>query len=295
MRKDMRQIVSEPSRGGSRYYSNLPNEYRGAKRFKPVYVEVTDEDSIYDQYEVVDEFCERVLPMRARAIGWDGKSSQIKVGIIKRWLFKQINRPWDDVYSEVCKVFHQNKKSTRKKSYDLTSWLDNLVDTRTYLDEDGTIRVLSNWGESCRPLAASTASVTLYVDHAGILRKAEPTVRSYRSARRDERKATAEAQKANRKIISRTVQYHRVDGVWNKIKLDELPEAVQERLHSAATYFYWMTPYQQQKLLEKREVSDKVGPVRSNHELFERYGDYLWAIDKRLASKAEILRHKLGK
>lgn len=190
MRSDMFKVIVERPRRGVGYYRTLPNDYRAAKRFK------LDED-----YDVNDEFCGTKLPMRARAVGWDGKQLNENLSPLRRYLAKQVGRAWNDVYSEICSFLDTG--STIKQH--VRQHLTDFVTLKTFIDEDGDLIAVTRWGHRAGPYN------DLWVDSEGILRGQDHE--SYRTrwkARKEE--MAAEAAKTRRTIDG--VDYVFEKGTW---------------------------------------------------------------------------------
>jgi len=128
MRHDMQSVVTEPAREGSAYYHTLPNDYRKAKKFK-----------LDEELEVYDQFCANVLPMRAKSVGWDGKSKRFNTNPIKCFLRSSIGRNWDEVYSEICKVFKVGVRGNHSGYVDVDNMIRWEISTNTFLGADGKV------------------------------------------------------------------------------------------------------------------------------------------------------------
>ena len=149
MRSDMFKVIVERPRRGVGYYRTLPNDYRAAKRFK------IDADG-----NVNDEFCGCKLPMRSKRLGWDGKQLNENLSPLRRYLAKQVGRPWNDVYSEICSFLDTG--STVKQH--VRQHLTDFVTLKTFVDEDGDLIAVTRWGHRVGPYN------DLWVDSDGILR-----------------------------------------------------------------------------------------------------------------------------
>lgn len=200
MRDDMFKVIVERPRRGVGYYRTLPNDYRAAKRFK-----------LDDDFEVDDEFCGKTQPMRARQIGWDGKSLNENLNPLRRFLSKQVGRPWNDVYSEICTQLDTG--STVKQH--VRQHLTDFVTVKTYIDADGDLIALTRWGPREGPYN------DLWVDADGILRGRTEPKTSYNKTWRKHR---AETEWQTRRVVD-GVEYERNDkGLWFRIEKVEYEE-----------------------------------------------------------------------
>lgn len=103
MRKDMCKLICERPRRGVRFYRNLPNEYRKAKRFK-----LNEDLECLDIYSGVSK-----LPMKSKTLGWDRKEFNDYLRPLWRFIDKQVGRLWDDVYSEICENINLDSTTRR--------------------------------------------------------------------------------------------------------------------------------------------------------------------------------------
>ena len=197
MRSDMFKVIVERPRRGVGYYRTLPNDYRAAKRFK------IDADG-----NVNDEFCGCKLPMRSKRLGWDGKELNENLSPLRRYLAKQVGRPWNDVYSEICSFLDTG--STVKQH--VRQHLTDFVTLKTYVDEDGDLMAITRWGIRQGPYN------DLWVDSDGILRGRNHE--SYKSSWKKSRaEREAEAAKTHRVIDG--VEYIFEKGTWFRVEKTE--------------------------------------------------------------------------
>ena len=93
MRRDMGKVITERPREGSHWRSK---KYGG--------------DVPWSGFEGdYDAEPQRVPASRGRQYGYDGKTFTDVLGPIRRFLDKQVGRPWDRVHSELCAVLDRRK------------------------------------------------------------------------------------------------------------------------------------------------------------------------------------------
>ena len=267
MRNDMAKIVSEPAKRGVGYYRTLNNEYRKAKTFK------LDED-----FEVNDEFCGNVLPMRSKRISWEGKEHNYAYRTINRYIRSQVGKLWDDVYSEICK----NLRTKAAKALDIKDLFVDHVEQKTWVEDDGKVYYRA-WGGHM--WCAEEECNTLYVDpRTGILCISNGD--SYRTKRKNCEEERNEEAFAWRKIISEKFHFHKIDGNWFRVILGEItPAMIGKRMFVSGD------------ALGSFDAKPKFyyNFHSFSRHLFIKYGSYnLWAIKKESASKADIRRYKLN-
>lgn len=205
MRDDMFKVIVERPRRGVGYYRTLHNEYRAAKRFKVNTYCNPDLTGI--EYDVIDEFSSTKLPMRSRNLGWDGKSLNENLNPLRRFIAKQVGRPWNDVYSEISAKLDTN--STVKQH--VRDHLKDFVSIKTYKTEDGQIWVAGRYGP--RPIYNND----FHVDENGILCNSRPPD-NVKKVNYKERRAKAEWE-VKRDING--VTYEKEDGIWYRIERTE--------------------------------------------------------------------------
>ena len=200
MRHDMFKVVGERPRRGVGYYRTLPNEYRAAKRFK-----------FNDELDVDDEYCSTKLPMRNRNLGWDGKETNENLQPLRRFLTKQVGRPWNDVYAEICSTPGVNdwKKPAHQRPRRIRDYVDGYVNVKTYRTDDGQLWAAGKYGPT--PIGHRD----LYVDEHGILRDAQKD-EPYRNFNKTYRELRAAKEWAWKRVIN-GVTYEKEADLWFRI------------------------------------------------------------------------------
>ena len=199
MRDDMfKVIVERPRRGVGHYrrgvghYRTLPNEYRAAKRFK------LDAD-----LQVNDDFTSTsTLPMRSKKLGYGGKELNENLRPLYRFIDKQVDRLWNDVYSEICE--HLDCNSTVKQH--VRDHIQDHVSIKTFIGENGeAFSSKRGWVSNIRP-------GELFVDADGYLRRMNGEIRK-RWRRKDN---IANENTGDRRKID-GVEYEKENGVWYRV------------------------------------------------------------------------------
>ncbi|SEJ90899.1 MULTISPECIES: hypothetical protein [unclassified Variovorax] len=150
---------------------------------------------------------------------------------LKRWLHKQVHRPWDKVYADLCSGI--DRRSTVQAH--VFEHIGNFVERAAVL-RNGEVRVPSRRCNNgpCVPLREA-AHVELFVHPVtGILlpNRRLREAREAREARAVREQACREAFGRSRTagtpqvfhVIDDVTQWHRVDGCWFEITLAALPE-----------------------------------------------------------------------
>lgn len=254
MRDDMDKVIVERPRGG--------RSWARARR-KKLDKLVGDEAGLA-----------KIGLKRAVKLTGNFKSLNENLSPLLRYLESQINRPWDKVWSEICK----NLKPDNTVQQHVRDHVPDFVAHCTRLI-DGEIWAQHRRFGSLKPLKETF--VRLYVDpRTGILRR-NPHWKTYRMMRVAEAQAREiELAKRMRKAGPRK-QYHLLnDSAWWEITLAPIPTSLQE------VEFSWgkrIVPFE-------REVRDSVISAGlstlSSAELYDQRGVY--AVSKRQLSGKEM-------
>lgn len=270
MRNDMHKVVNEPARGGVAYYSNLPNEYRKAKRLKLIHL---DDGTV----DVEDRFSGRVQPMRAKSVGWEGKSSLYTSRPITRFLRSRVGQDWNDVYSEFCSVFRVGVRGNHRFYTSAAELVCRYVLTHTFI-EDGEICYNTDYGTA--GLRVDDTVDELYVHPVTNVLCSSNKKETWK-ARRRRWEAEQQAEEAKtRVVINDTRQFQKVGEVWYHVELADVPDIAYAMLHPRDALGYF-------------EMSSRFNRFNLNFLLKKRYGKVLWAVRKEAASRADRRRHNL--
>ncbi|MGA3158169.1 MAG: hypothetical protein ABSE43_11410 [Steroidobacteraceae bacterium] len=153
------------------------------------------------------------LPMKA---GYrDPKSLNENLRPLARYLDRQVGRPWNHVYRDICAVIDGRNAIQRHILEHLHSYV--AIKTRTV---DGKVVDLG-----ARFFGFSWGLQALYVDpRTGLLRRNLEA--NARRRTNQDRRRTAESERANQwRELSSTCQLHRIEGIWFEVTLAPLPSA----------------------------------------------------------------------
>ncbi|MGJ7504723.1 hypothetical protein ACSFBF_30500 [Variovorax sp. ZT5P49] len=201
---------------------------------------------------------------------------------LKRWLHKQVHRPWDKVYAELCSGI--DRRSTVQAH--IFEHIDDFVERRAVL-RDGEVWVSSSWwARGGRVPLREASHVELFVHPATGILLPNRRLREAGEARREAQRAArnrheAERPYANFHVIDRDTQWHRVDGCWFEVTLAPLPQV--RRTVLEVTYY---------DVLRRCPVTRSGGCERpafgsANHRAM--YGrDHVYAAAMRRLSQQEV-------
>lgn len=111
MRKDMGKIITERPRRGS----GLPNAKYGKS------VRWDGADGNYDSEP------KRQSSGAIRQYGWEARSFTDVLGPIKGWLYKQVNRPWNKIFSELNETLDRRKLTHNHVFDHIWGWVEKEV------------------------------------------------------------------------------------------------------------------------------------------------------------------------
>jgi hypothetical protein len=153
----------------------------------------------------------------------DRKGLNENLAPLKRFLERQVNRPWDKVYKEIRAAI--DARSTVKQH--ILQHLDNFVAIQTRWEGTGrngrVVLRQNSWSGHYVGLADSRAEMFVHPLTGILLRNRFYT--SYYTARNRQELALKQDKRKIRRIISDHVQLHLVNQVWYEVTLDNLPAA----------------------------------------------------------------------
>jgi hypothetical protein len=203
------------------------------------------------------------LGMRA---GRHGKRSRDHLGPLRNFLVRQVGRPWNAVFSEICAVVDRRSTVQQHVLLHISNFV--LIDTKL-VD-----------GEVCGPGHRSVFTPLrdlpeeLYVHpETGVLMRNDARILRRQKQREVAKRKQAELD-ARRRELSPTEQLHRVEGVWFSVRLAAVPER-----HGEARWDH----------LRRVLVSAK--DYYAGEDLYGRRGVY--AAAKRQLSARELRRYGL--
>jgi len=187
MRSDMKKVVVERPRG----QSYVPNRKFGARlRYIPGH-----------DYE---EQPKRVgISASYRDYGYSAKWLTDVLGPLKRFLNKNVGRPWNDVYSEMCASLDK-RKATGKHIFDHAM---DMVETNCFMGSNGKLCYLG-WGGEEREVD------DLYVHpQTGLLCRALPP------NKRELKRRRLLAEEVTWLNINDETGYRKHEGIWYLVRL----------------------------------------------------------------------------
>ena len=191
MRSDMKKVVVERPRWGSR----LRNQKFGAKlRYIP------DHD-----YE---DQTKKARGFESWHNGW-GKSFTDVLGPLWKYLHRNLGRPWNKIYSEMCESLDKRKVTGRH----IFEHLKHMVELDCYVDDDGKVK----YKQYRRYVfnADQRQEVHGYYVHPRTGLLCEGRGETYRQRRRREMLT----EPPNRLPLGNDMAYQKHEGIWYKIKL----------------------------------------------------------------------------
>lgn len=196
---------------------------------------------------------------------------------LKRFLERQVGRPWNKVWSEVC----ENLKPSNTVQQHVRDHIPDFVAIKTSL-RDGEVWVHER--SQIKPLKETYAK--LYVDpKSGLLRRNKHFT-GWQGLKRARRVAQAKERDQRMRMVSPTKQLHLLeDGAWWEVTIAKVPTGVEER----------KTRHGTQRVTFEQGVDDVVLRAGlselSRQDLYGRPGVY--ATSKRQLSKKEMRALKL--
>jgi hypothetical protein len=255
MRDDMFELIIERPRSGSRWMKHA----RRARR----------RDVKVDLQREPDAVLRQIGMGRGAAMGRGRKMLNENLAPLRRYLEKQVNRPWDKVWFEIS----ENLSTGSTVQQHVRDHISDFVAMRSFI-KDGAVWLAGRYGS---PVQLRDSHVRLYVDpRTGLLRKNKYFV-TWQTKARLERAAAAKHRATRMRELGPHLQAHKLDDdCWWEVRLAPIP--------------------MRQVKLGNREFSirDKFTDVVRSAKLsrlppHELYGeDGVYAVAKRQLSRREI-------
>ena len=205
---------------------------------------------------------------------------------------KQVNRPWDKVYSEIRATIDGRSTVQQHVLQHIEDYV--ALNTRWIETPDGGMVVcMDHYSREFVPL--KDARYTLFVHpRTGILLRNRHRL-LYAARRRQQREESAKRRSAVRRDISEMVQPHCLDGIWYRVELARLPpprEIVQTNNGSTRQVQKWVWDAVRKTMVsrEHRKFSTSNGRP-SSEEMYGRHD--LYAISKRQLGSRELAEQGL--
>ena len=201
MREDMFKVIVERPRWGSRH----------ATRSKLRYDKVPGRKHATGRRMVLE------------SEGWT-KCLNENLAPLKRYLLKQVGRPWDKVYSEISE--HLDTGSTVKQH--VRDHLTDFILVNVTVARDGSFMASNHWGQ---PLPPDRWWAELYVDpQDGLIKRTDKLCRKlglqpYRAKVREDRKRRVRGERVhNLRCLTDTRALVKLKGCWFQMDTDNPPE-----------------------------------------------------------------------
>jgi len=197
---------------------------------------------------------------------------------LKRWLHKQVHRPWDKVYAELCSGI--DRRSTVQAH--IFQHIDDFV-VRDAVMRDGEVRVRPRrWGGDLHIPLRDAASVELFVHPVtGILLPNRARLKARRNWAANKPKAVM-----GRIVISDSIEWHLVDDCWFEVRLAPFPESKQIGAKEEKRY-----DVLRGCLVTRRGVCHAPAGTACRQVTYAQ--DFVYAVAKRQLSRREV-RARLG-
>ena len=201
MREDMFKVIVERPRWGSRH----------AGRSKLRYDKVPERKHATGRRMALENH------------GWT-KCLNENLAPLKRYLHKQVGRPWDKVYSEISE--HLDTGSTVKQH--VRDHLTDFILVKITVARDGSLMASNHWG---KPAPPELWWAKLYVDPKdGLIKRTDKLCRKlgvqhYRDKLRDDRKRRVRGERVHSlRCLTETRTLVKLNGCWFQIDTDYPPE-----------------------------------------------------------------------
>lgn len=207
MRDDLDKLLCERERSRSwDHYSN----YRNLKKFEQLHNDDYDAEDFERPFASASSGSRESMKFR---YGWNAKGFGENLNPLYGLIRKSVGRPWNKVYSELCRVF--DPRSTTGKHI-LQHVYDQLArPENTYINESGNIYVRNPYRVDEQ---IADTYFTYYVDPRDGIIKRNVARKTHRQRMRDaaERRAVEEAK--SKRVIDAETELHLINGAWFEVK-----------------------------------------------------------------------------
>lgn len=249
---------------------------------------VEPEELVEDTAEL--EYLERLAPRQSMrsSIAHYSYPRVTKITVGKRWLRQQVGQQWDDVYAqlrEACK--------TKGNLVDLAlERLRDQVAVNVFKAEDGRWQVRTEW--STYPVDG------FFVNPENGKLDFVNLVEFYAAKRKQKKRALAVQKAQSRATVSKTLQLHKIDGLWFWVELAPItaaryittPDFVCRDGSRIKGHTRVVPESVCRDVLTKREFFTVPSKTWETHELFEQYGSRdMYAARKWQASREDVKRY----
>lgn len=201
MREDMFKVIVERPRWGSRHAPKAKLHHDKAPGRK----HATGRRMVLEQHGYTKSLNENLAPL-------------------KRYLMKQVGRPWSKVYSEISE--HLDANSTVKQH--VRDHLSDFIMIKVTVDRDGGFMAANHWG---RPMAPDHWWAKLYVDPKdGIIKRTDKLchklgLKHYRDTLRENRKRQVLGWRHDHNLrpLTETRFLVKIKGCWYRVDTDFTP------------------------------------------------------------------------
>lgn len=267
MRPDLNKLLCEHER--YRSWDSFHN-YRHDREFERELNDRYDDDEPFGG--VSNGFRES---MKARYVrSWNEKEFGENFAPLWGFIRKSVNRPWNDVYSELCSVF--DKRSVINQH--ILTHLDDFVEHKdVYEGEDGKLYVRNSYGPS--HLLGNTGT-EYYVDPRDGILKLNTRRFAWKERSRQRELEAKRAELAVKRVINKNLELHNINGTWFEVAFEhfEAKRTIRWSVPSAYSKPYMRTeyeyPYKFDVLLKKHVEAKKVATSKRtlSHKELKKYG-----------------------
>lgn len=211
----------------------------------------------------------------------NSKSLNENLPPLRRYLHSQIGRPWDKVYSDICK----NLRPTSTIQQHVRDHVEGFVAMQTRMEE-GIVYVLGRrswYGEPCR-LDESSFELYVHPKTGVLLENRSVRYRGKTRWKRDFDVWRRQVIEERRREVSEDVQLHKLNGCWYEVRLGATPREIRCVERRAGGHFRRYTVY-------RDEVIDAGLSDLASEELYGRRGVH--AVAKRQFSNRELKKYGL--
>lgn len=241
----MDKLIVERPRRGSRH---APNEPKGYKK----------RQSKCD----IEDLPTKESMSAGRKHGWEAKELNENLNPLRRFLQKQVGRPWDKVFSELSE--HIDMNSTVKRH--IWQHVFDTIEDKTFIGPDGEVWTRGHYGGHDSPLTYSSYK-NLYIHPVDGLLKQVKKPKDYKK-----NKWKPDNRQDRRVNGPGDTQFHKINGIWYIAQLKPLPSNLTNIVVVESEIFG--KPGEKRKW-ERREptANGKIRDAMVGHQIYQMYDE----------------------
>jgi hypothetical protein len=208
MRRDIKKVICEDGRRGDKSYSGGQKDFDGYFKYS------RESDDRFEEFADLD--CLPKQESMTKRLGWEMRSFSENLGALRGLVTKNVGKNWDKIYSDLCKIVSPTGSQVERHVH---QHLGDFIEIDTRINSAGEIEV-QKYSGSWEPLSYAWVDYYVHPKTRCICRIKHKKKDRYGFGSYAERKK-AEAHARRRDTKNPLVQFHKFNGCWWRVDLEE--------------------------------------------------------------------------